>query len=660
MEVTNNPTSRRIVLDEIFRGSSKLVEFPSNKRRVQVKKHRKKTPEELCLGCCSKDEEQYDIEMPRTKVSDEFDDDLGSVRGRMIICISDKNVKEKDTSGGGDGDGGDDGDDGDDDDDDDDTSSGHVGMDSCERENVIVIGNTVLVKDNDNHKNLILVKDGKPPVTLLDGGRDGCDSSHSSNGNVSRFSPNCLRDSLDAEKSSSSLIKLSIPDVDVNTSKTSFLHPKLSPNPHDESDDEKNGELALTSTLCQQVERNNISSGLVIPSYGSDDTDDDGDESLEEVEELIHKSSIFRKETEGGAEIESSSSMLTEVTSNVVDNGVNGTHLSSGRLQMRSSDFSSRSDSDLLENPIPLKNVVSGKSSKTDTSSNKEDTSSNISYYSYEEMSIASEESEICAICLTPYYEGDIRIFSKRCPHAFHKDCLFEWLVKGHDECPCCRIEMVTKSEVKETSASLIGTERLAQALASTMVEAPPIRFRQARMTQMFARARQHRRRSVRAEVNENDSSSRQNAINSHWLWNSRFELPSSSSSSARANLSPVNEVFPQSVSNVPPAPLQTRSFDAIMDPQPTETLVLTRSFDAITDTQTSQVESASRTAANVRNFHSHWASWNNAQLTRTQRRSSSTQTPFSTTSSPLSRLRRSGSNPPSPLPLTVLPAIRF
>lgn len=61
---------------------------------------------------------------------------------------------------------------------------------------------------------------------------------------------------------------------------------------------------------------------------------------------------------------------------------------------------------------IPLQKVASYKST-TDYS-----LSSNVSYFSYEDVSIASDELESCAICLCSYEEGDVRIFSKRCSHG--------------------------------------------------------------------------------------------------------------------------------------------------------------------------------------------------------------------------------------------------
>lgn len=49
-------------------------------------------------------------------------------------------------------------------------------------------------------------------------------------------------------------------------------------------------------------------------------------------------------------------------------------------------------------------------------------------------------DTDTCAICLLEYEEGDEICWShnKHCHHAFHKDCMLEWLLR-HDECPCCR-----------------------------------------------------------------------------------------------------------------------------------------------------------------------------------------------------------------------------
>ncbi|KAL3799990.1 hypothetical protein HJC23_007463 [Cyclotella cryptica] len=49
----------------------------------------------------------------------------------------------------------------------------------------------------------------------------------------------------------------------------------------------------------------------------------------------------------------------------------------------------------------------------------------------------------LCAICLCDYIIGDSIVLSPNiaCPHAFHRECIMEWLVKMQDgaPCPCCR-----------------------------------------------------------------------------------------------------------------------------------------------------------------------------------------------------------------------------
>lgn len=54
------------------------------------------------------------------------------------------------------------------------------------------------------------------------------------------------------------------------------------------------------------------------------------------------------------------------------------------------------------------------------------------------QSSIYSPQS--CSICMSKYKQGDEICWSKneKCYHAFHLECMLEWLMK-HNECPMCR-----------------------------------------------------------------------------------------------------------------------------------------------------------------------------------------------------------------------------
>jgi hypothetical protein len=65
-----------------------------------------------------------------------------------------------------------------------------------------------------------------------------------------------------------------------------------------------------------------------------------------------------------------------------------------------------------------------------------------------------NDSSKQCPICLGDFEIGEEICMSKNieCPHAFHSDCMLEWLMK-HDDCPLCR-----KDYLLETTKSNIST----------------------------------------------------------------------------------------------------------------------------------------------------------------------------------------------------------
>jgi hypothetical protein len=67
----------------------------------------------------------------------------------------------------------------------------------------------------------------------------------------------------------------------------------------------------------------------------------------------------------------------------------------------------------------------------------------------------AMKDQLACSICLEEYVVGDVVVRLKggnntsddsgadSCKHCFHEDCILEWL-ETHDECPLCRVNMLT------------------------------------------------------------------------------------------------------------------------------------------------------------------------------------------------------------------------
>jgi len=58
------------------------------------------------------------------------------------------------------------------------------------------------------------------------------------------------------------------------------------------------------------------------------------------------------------------------------------------------------------------------------------------------EQSATLYSPKSCSICLEPYREGDDICWSQNenCYHAYHQDCILDWLMQN-DDCPLCRAD---------------------------------------------------------------------------------------------------------------------------------------------------------------------------------------------------------------------------
>jgi hypothetical protein len=60
-----------------------------------------------------------------------------------------------------------------------------------------------------------------------------------------------------------------------------------------------------------------------------------------------------------------------------------------------------------------------------------------------------------CALCIDDYEPGDEVVWSSlECPHAFHKECIVQWLSKGKKRCPICRHWFVPGARIDDQKKS--------------------------------------------------------------------------------------------------------------------------------------------------------------------------------------------------------------
>jgi hypothetical protein len=67
---------------------------------------------------------------------------------------------------------------------------------------------------------------------------------------------------------------------------------------------------------------------------------------------------------------------------------------------------------------------------------------------------VAQPVTNCCAVCLGSYSVGNEVVWSSnsKCAHAFHQECILEWLIKMQPEtpCPCCRQEFTDLETIRE------------------------------------------------------------------------------------------------------------------------------------------------------------------------------------------------------------------
>lgn len=95
----------------------------------------------------------------------------------------------------------------------------------------------------------------------------------------------------------------------------------------------------------------------------------------------------------------------------------------------------------------------------TQIENNSADAANNATFVEEDELESIPNN---CAICLSEYVSGDTIVTScdPMCTHAFHQECIIEWLVKMQvgAPCPCCRRTFVELSPSRPSAANAATT----------------------------------------------------------------------------------------------------------------------------------------------------------------------------------------------------------
>ena len=139
-------------------------------------------------------------------------------------------------------------------------------------------------------------------------------------------------------------------------------------------------------------------------------------------------------------ETTTSSATITMTTSSKLDYAPGYLYLSLPcQSRHRTKPNSSRVSIESSDTPFDLSKSQLMESVSTSSSSNTSPLPTELPFPPQHRRPIPNQ----CAICLCEYELGDTIVIScnVECPHAFHQECILEWLVKVQEgtPCPCCR-----------------------------------------------------------------------------------------------------------------------------------------------------------------------------------------------------------------------------
>ena len=153
------------------------------------------------------------------------------------------------------------------------------------------------------------------------------------------------------------------------------------------------------------------------------------------------------------------------------DDGTPGTALSTGGIGAEEGDFSNMVTIDLGRGNECCETDLesAGSVGENGDDCGADDDNDDDEYYL--QVTPQRRVRNLCAICLNSYQAGDKVVWSQRCPHAFHTDCMVNWYssdlkrqqkkvkqqeIKPTISCPCCRQEFLNLSNPDTSHQELV------------------------------------------------------------------------------------------------------------------------------------------------------------------------------------------------------------
>lgn len=229
-------------------------------------------------------------------------------------------------------------------------------------------------------------------------------------------------------------------------------------NCHPDNENENYRTMPCCSCLCKDSHRNNLERSIICKRVIDGGEEDDYDDDVIEVNNIFQS----EKEQESGgiasyrskhpkSDIVKKRKKKSPAKNNI--NTINTSHSDNegsgcdGSVKSQQGDASDAlSTQQGLSFPVSLSDHQGLSFPVTLPDDNDDDEEMKMPCIRADENSILNDDEStsqselVCSICLEEYNVGDKIAWSKNdeCHHAFHKDCIIEWLV-NHQNCPICR-----------------------------------------------------------------------------------------------------------------------------------------------------------------------------------------------------------------------------